>query len=97
MPGFVQIMEIKTSRIDEVQAFVEKMGAERGDSLLSTRALLTADRDRPGYYVNIIEFSSYEEAMQNSNDPATSEFAKEMGALLEGPPKFYNLDVRQEM
>jgi hypothetical protein len=97
MPGFVQIMEIKTSRIDEVQAFVEKMGAERGDSLLSTRALLTADRDRPGYYVNIIEFSSYEEAMQNSNDPATSEFAKQLGALLDGPPNFYNVDVRLEM
>jgi hypothetical protein len=97
MPGFVQIMEIKTSRIDEVQAFVEKMREERGDSLLSTRALLTADRDRPGYYVNIIEFSSYEEAMQNSNDPATSEFAKQLGALLDGPPNFYNLDVRLEM
>ena len=97
MPGFVQIMEIKTSRIDEVEALVKKMREERGDSLLSTRAVLTADRDRPGYYVNIIEFNSYEEAMKNSNDPATSEFAKEMGALLEGPPKFYNLDVRQEM
>jgi hypothetical protein len=97
MPGFVQIMEIKTSRIDELEALVKKMQEERGDSLLSTRAVLTADRDRPGYYVNIIEFNSYEEAMKNSNDPATSEFAKEMGALLEGPPKFYNLDVRQEM
>jgi quinol monooxygenase YgiN len=97
MPGFVQIMEIKTSRIDELEALVKKMQEERGDSLLSTRAVLTADRDRPGHYVNIIEFNSYEEAMKNSNDPGTSEFAKEMGALLEGPPKFYNLDVRQEM
>jgi hypothetical protein len=97
MPGFVQIMEIKTSRIDELEALVKKMQEERGDSLLSTRAVLTADRDHPGCYVNIIEFSSYEEAMKNSNDPATSEFAKEMGALLEGPPKFYNLDVRHEM
>ena len=97
MPGFVQIMEIKTSRIDKLEALVKKMQEERGDSLLSTRAVLTADRDRPGYYVNIIEFNSYEEAMKNSNDPATSEFAKEMGALLEGPPKFYNLDVRHEM
>jgi hypothetical protein len=97
MPGFVQIMEIKTSRIDELEALVKKMQEERGDSLLSTRAVLTADRDRPGYYVNIIEFNTYEEAMNNSNDPATSEFAKEMGALLEGPPKFYNLDVRHEM
>jgi hypothetical protein len=97
MPGFVQIMEIKTSRIEELEALVKKMQEEQGDSLLSTRAILTADRDRPGYYVNIIEFNSYEEAMKNSNDPVISKMAKDMGTLLDGPPKFYNLDVRQEM
>ena len=65
MPGFVQIMEIKTSRIEELEALVKKMQEEQGDSLLSTRAVLTADRDRPGYYFAIIEFDSYEEAMKN--------------------------------
>ncbi|MHB8594773.1 MAG: hypothetical protein ACYDB3_10675 [Acidimicrobiales bacterium] len=97
MPGFVQIMEFKTSRIDEVDALVEKMREELGASLLSTRAIGTADRDRPGYYINVIEFDSYDEAMKNSNDPATSEFAKQLGSLLDGPPKFYNLDVRVVM
>jgi hypothetical protein len=97
MPGFVQIMEFETSRIDEVIALIEKMRVDRGDSLLSTAAKLTADRDRPGSYVNIIEFDSYEAAMENSNDPATSEFAQTMGALLDGPPRFLNLDVRLEM
>jgi hypothetical protein len=97
MPGFVQIMEIKTSRIEELEALVKKMQEEQGDSLLSTRAVLTADRDRPGYYVNIIEFNSYEEAMKNSNDPVITKMAKDMGTLLDGPPKFYNLDVRLEM
>jgi hypothetical protein len=97
MPGFVQIMEIKTSRIEELEALVKKMQEEQGDSLLSTRAVLTADRDRPGYYVNIIEFNSYEEAMKNSNHPVITKMAKDMGNLLDGPPKFYNLDVRQEM
>jgi hypothetical protein len=97
MPGFVQIMEIKTSRIEELEALVKKMQEDQGDSLLSTRAVFTADRDRPGYYVNIIEFNSYEEAMKNSNDPVITKMAKDMGTLLDGPPKFYNLDVRQEM
>jgi hypothetical protein len=97
MPGFVQIMEFKTSRIDEVDALVEKMRAEQGDALLSTRAISAADRDRPGYFVNVIEFASYEEAMKNSNDPAISAFAQQMGELIDGPPTFYNLDVRQEM
>ena len=97
MPGFVQIMEIKTSRIEEVEALVTKMQEEHGDSLLSTRAVLTADRDRPGYYVNIIEFNSYEDAMKNSTDPIITKMAKEMGAMLDRPPMFYNLEVRREM
>ena len=97
MAGFVQIMEIKTSRIDEVEAMSKKMQEERGDTLLATKGTVTADRDRPGYYLVIVEFDSYEEAMKNSNDPATSKYAEQMGALLEQPPKFYNLDVRLVM
>jgi len=97
MPGFVQIMEVKTSRIDELEALSTRMQEERGDALLSTRGIITADRDRPGYYLIIVEFDSYEQAMKNSNDPETGKFAQEMGSLLDGPPKFYNLDVRLVM
>jgi uncharacterized protein (DUF1330 family) len=97
MAGFVQIMELKTSRIDEVEAMSKKMQEERGDTLLATKGTVTADRDRPGYYLVIVEFDSYEEAMKNSNDSATSKYAEQMGALLEQPPKFYNLDVRLVM
>ena len=94
MAGFVQIMEIKTSKIDEVEAFAKKMDAERGASLLSSKATITADRDRPGTYLILVEFDSYEAAMKNSNDPETGRYSQEMAALLDGPPKFYNLDVR---
>lgn len=97
MAGFVQIMEYKTSRIDEVDALVDKMVEERGNALLTTRAVMAADRDRPGYYVSIVEFDSYEEAMKNSNDPATSAFAEKMAELLDGPPKFYNFDILRTM
>ena len=86
-------MEIKTSRIDEVEALSNKLEAERGDALLATKATITADRDRPGYYLIIVEFDSYDEAMKNSNDPETGKFAEQMGALLDEPPKFFNLDV----
>jgi quinol monooxygenase YgiN len=97
MPGFVQIMELKTSRIDEVEAFSKRMQEERGDALLATKVTITADRDRPDHYLVIVEFDSYEEAMKNSNDPETSKYAEQMGALLDGAPKFYNLDVRSVM
>ncbi len=47
MPGFVQIMEIETSRIEEVEAFSKKMQEERGDALLASRATVTQDPDLP--------------------------------------------------
>jgi hypothetical protein len=97
MPGFVQIMEIKTSRVDEVEALSKRMQEERGDALLADKATFTADRDRPGYYLIIVEFDSYERAMENSNDPETTKYAAQLGELLDAPPKFYNLDVRAEL
>lgn len=97
MSGFIQIMEIKTSRIEEVEDFATRMQKERGDALLSNRVTVTADRDRPGTYVILIEFDSYERAMENSNDPETGRYAEQLRALLDGPPNFYNLDVRREM
>jgi len=97
MAGFVQIMEFDTSRIDEVEALSRKMQDERGDALLASKATITADRDRPGHYFVIVEFDSYEDAMKNSNDPATSKYAEQMGALLDGPPTFHNLDVHSVM
>jgi hypothetical protein len=41
----------------------------------------------------VIEFDSYESAMENSNRQETAEFASKMAALCDGPPTFYNLDV----
>jgi hypothetical protein len=98
MAGFVQIIEFKTSRPEEVQALGEELRQERATSGEGTppgRVTLTADRDRPGYYLNVVEFESYEAAMENSNRPETSAFAARMAELCDGPPKFYNLDIVQ--
>ncbi len=94
MAGFVQIIEVKTSRIEEMDALVEEMRAS-GVPMPMVRATMTADRDRPGYYLSILEFDSYEEAMENSQKPETAEMAGRMASLTDGPPKFYNLDVRR--
>ncbi|MGI9034310.1 MAG: hypothetical protein DLM54_04550 [Acidimicrobiales bacterium] len=93
MAGFVQIIEFQTSRIGEIDALIEEMRA-KGGPMAMRRAALTADRDRPGYYLSILEFDSYEEAMENSNRPEVTEMSARMGSLCDGPPRFYNLDVR---
>jgi len=94
MPGFVQIMEFETTRIDELEALMKQYQEDRGDALLASKATLTEDRNRPGHYFAIVEFDSYDEAMKNSNDSATAEMAEKMSALLNGPQIFHDLDVR---
>lgn len=92
MAGFVQIIQFSTSRIDEVQAMGQEMAAQRGTDS-GSRGVAVADRDHPNQYAVIMEFESYEAAMENSNRPETTEFAAKMAALCDGPPTFTNLDV----
>lgn len=95
MTKFVQIIEFTTTRIDDVKALSEQYRESRSadGSKGPSRGIFTADRDKPNTYLNIVEFDSYEEAMANSENPATSAFAQKMGELVDGPPVFRNLDV----
>jgi quinol monooxygenase YgiN len=96
MAGFVQIVEFRSSRVDEIRALANEYDSQR-QSGTGLRANVCADRDNPGRFFNIIEFESYESAMENSNRPETSEFAAKMAKLCDGPPTFYNLDVVETM
>ena len=55
--------------------------------------MLVRDRDDASHYLNIVFFDSYDEAMENSNDPLTQQFAGQLMALADGEPTFHNLDV----
>lgn len=92
MTGFAQIIEWKSSRIDEIEQLMKEW-RERHPEMGPSRILVAADKDNANSYVTVVEFESYEAAMKNSEDPATSEFSERMGALLDGPPRFRNLDV----
>jgi hypothetical protein len=89
---FIQMFEFTTTRIDEVDALMEKWVAQSEGRRKVDRSVLSADRDRPQTYVQIVEFPSYEEAMQNSALPETAEFAQVLAELCEEPPRFRNLD-----
>lgn len=91
--GFVQIIEFKTSKIDEMRNAGKEFEAATQGKRTATRMTLCEDRDRPGTYVQMVEFPSYEEAMKNSEMPETQEIAKKMQSLADGPPTFRNLDV----
>jgi hypothetical protein len=100
MAGFVQIIEYRTSKPDEIKALMEDYSAKReaeGDGPMPIRSLSCADRDESGRYFAIVEFASYEDAMTNSGRADTTEFSNRMMELCDGPGTFYNLDLLEEM
>ena len=94
--GFVQIIEFRTSKVDEVRQVGDEWEAAAGADSKARRRVTCEDRDNPGRYFNIVFFDSYESAMENSNLPMTQEFSQKMMALTDGPSTFYNLDVIQD-
>jgi hypothetical protein len=93
--GFIQIIEVTSTRPEEIQELVEEWSAKTEGRRSVHRSTFTADRDRPNTYVQIVEFPSYREAMTDSGLPETAEFAEKLAGLCDGPPVFRNLDVQR--
>ncbi len=93
---FIQIIEYKTTSIDELNAVLDEWLEKTKGKRAATRGVQTRDRDEANTYVQIVEFPSHEDAIANSNLPETSEFAAQLTALCDGPPTFRDLDVLRE-
>lgn len=93
---FVQIIEYRTSRPDDLKAIVDKHRDTINNGSLAVRGTATQDREDPTLYRNIVEFESWESAQENSKRPEIDAFAQDMMTVCDGPPKFYNLDVIDE-
>jgi hypothetical protein len=91
--GFIQIIEIETTRPDEVEALTSEWRAQTEGRRTAQRGTFTKDRDRPNTYVQIVEFPSYEAAMANSELPETTSLSAKLRELCDQPPVFRNLDV----
>lgn len=92
MTEFVQLIEMTTTRFDEMQKYNEEWRKANPDMMLDW-SIIARDRDHPDQYVAIVHFDSFDVAMQNSADPRTAEFAARMSDLCEGRVAFRNLDV----
>ena len=92
---FIQIIEFTTTRFDEVEELMNEWVTRTEGKRKARRGTVTADREHPDTYVQIVEFPSYEEAMANSELSETAEFAEKMAKLCDGPATFRNLDVRR--
>ena len=93
---FVQILEFKTSNIDEMIARGKQYEQEVGDRGTG-KAMICRDRDNEGTYMIVGTWNSHEEAMQNNDLPETQALAADMAKLSDGPPTFRNLDLLEEV
>ena len=94
MAGFIQLIEYETNDVEAVQKAILKFREEHPGVMTFTTSRVAEDRDKPGTYISIVEFPSYEEAMKQSNDPALSGFVQSVGPELMANPRFRNLDVK---
>jgi hypothetical protein len=91
--AFLQLIEYRTDRPQEMQQIVARWLHAIGADRTARWYLTTADRDEPGRHVQIVEFPSHSAAMANSDHPATATFARELRAICRGEIVFRNLDV----
>jgi hypothetical protein len=90
---FVQIIEFTTRRIDDFNAYFDAWKRKTEGERIPHRATLLSDRDAKNGYLLRVEFPSHEQAMENSNRPATSEFAAFLAEISDELLTFRNLDV----
>ncbi len=90
---FIQIMEFRTDRRDELVDLARRWSGDATSTGTATSSRVCADRDNPGIWRWIVEFPSYEAAMQNSQRPETDAMSREFADLCDGEPVFRNMDV----
>ncbi|MET8680840.1 ester cyclase [Streptomyces sp. NPDC004647] len=90
---FVQIIDCKTSKIDDMNRLMDTWVEQTKGKRTATHSIVARDRSDSSHLVEIVEFPSYEEAMKNSNLPETDRIFQEMVALCDEMPAFTDLDV----
>jgi quinol monooxygenase YgiN len=90
---FLQIIQFRTDRRDELLELAGRWSGDATDNGTARSSRLCADRDDPGAWWLVVEFPSYEAAMQNSQRPETDAMSREFAGLCDGEPVFRNLDV----
>jgi hypothetical protein len=94
--AFIQIIEFRTSKFDEVQALDREWEQATEGKRTLRRSIVCRDRNEPSRHLVLAFFDSPESAQANADLPATGEFAKRTGDLADGPIEFWDLDVIED-
>ena len=93
---FAQIIEFTTDRITDFNAELDAWMIASEGHRIPHRAVLRKDRDAENVYLLMVEFSSYEQGMENSKRPETNDFAAFLTEISDSTLTFRNLDVLRE-
>jgi hypothetical protein len=88
---FIQVIQGKTSRPDELKAFGETVRSERDEPPVGWLGSTFGITDNNDFF-GVVRFESREAAMANSARPETGEFAAKLGALMDGELTFFDSD-----
>jgi hypothetical protein len=93
---FIQIIELRTTRIDELTALEREWEQATEGKRTLRRSILARDRNDPDRHLVLAFFDDYDSAMANSALPETGELGEKQSALLDAPIAFTDLDVIQD-
>jgi hypothetical protein len=91
--SFIQIIDYETDQPAEIDARMREQMQSMGEAMY-TRLDQTQDQDNPRHFMTIVEFPSYEVAMENNNRPEIDQMARELAAMCTSGPSYSNLDVK---
>lgn len=90
--SFVQLLSYRTHRPEEVDRLLDDWIANSTGLRTAKRTRVGRDHDDPTRYVEILEFSSYEDAMHNSHLQATMDVDTRFRDLVDDL-SFTDLDI----
>ena len=89
---FIQLIEFESDRDSDIEALVDEWRDATEGRRSTASAVVCRDREHSDRYVTIVEFPSYEAAMENSELPETQRMSARMAQLCKSAPRFVNLD-----
>jgi hypothetical protein len=93
---FVQIIDYETANPDQVEGLFDEWIKATEGKRTASHELHMQDRENTSHFVDVVEFPSYEKAMENNDLPETQKIAEQMRSLCSRAPTFINLEVRRD-
>jgi quinol monooxygenase YgiN len=90
---FIQTLSFVAKDEGEVTKLMDDWQKDTPNAPGFRRSWILKDRDKPNAFMISAEFSSYDEAMKNSNRPETDAMAKKLFSLVDGEVEYRNFDL----